>query len=109
MKYISLQLKEKNSKKFSFVREGQALEGFVVHFRGKFYAYLNLCRHMTLPLDWGDEDFFTEDKKFVICRNHGAVYKPATGLCVAGPCAGLSLEKLQVEQKDGKIYIQPEA
>ena len=51
---------------------------------------------MTLPLDWGDEDFLTDDKKFILCKNHGALYDPKTGLCVAGPCAGESLEKVEV-------------
>ena len=50
-------------------------------------------------------DFFTEDKEFLICRNHGAVYEPSTGICVDGPCAGQSLEKLPIKILGGKIYL----
>ena len=98
-------LKDGQSKKFSYRRKGEKLEGFVLRFRGKFYAYLNRCRHVALPLDWGDDDFFTDDKKFLICRNHGAVYEPSTGLCVDGPCSGQSLERIEIEVKNGKISI----
>ncbi|OGR89135.1 MAG: hypothetical protein A3A86_05790 [Elusimicrobia bacterium RIFCSPLOWO2_01_FULL_60_11] len=87
--------------KFKFRRGGKTLEGFAVRLKGKTYAYLNQCRHMTLPLDWGDEDFLTDDKKFILCKNHGALYDPKSGLCVAGPCAGESLEKIEFDVRKG--------
>ena len=89
-------LKEGQAKKFKFKRGKESLEGFVIRLKGKFYAYLNRCRHMPLPLDWGDEDFLTLDKKFILCKNHGALYEPQTGLCVGGPCYGGSFEKIAI-------------
>ncbi len=81
-------------------------EGFAVYHKGKFYAYANRCKHVPLPLDFGDNDFFTDDKKFLICKNHGALYLPDTGECVAGPCSGAFLDPLPTTVKAGKLYCQ---
>ncbi|MBI2916124.1 MAG: Rieske 2Fe-2S domain-containing protein [Elusimicrobia bacterium] len=92
------------SKKFSFKKEGDTLEAFVIHYKGNFYAYLNRCRHVSLPLDFGDNDFFSSDGKFLSCKNHGALYSPESGECVAGPCYGSFLETVPVEVREGNIY-----
>jgi len=80
-------------------------EGFVIRRQGKLYAYRNLCRHQPLTLDYGDGDFYTEAKDFLLCRNHGALFTPETGLCVSGPCTGASLFSLTVTEQDGAIQV----
>ena len=100
------EIAEGKSKKFTLTRGGEKLEGFVVRRKKALYAYLNRCAHVSLPLDWGDNDFFTGDGKFLLCKNHGALYLPKTGECVAGPCAGKSLERIPIEVKSGKIYLK---
>ena len=47
------------SRKFTLRCRGQSLEGFVFGFGGELFAYLNLCRHIPLPMDWMDNQFFT--------------------------------------------------
>ena len=58
--------------RYSFCREKQR-QGFLVWFEGEFKAYLNQCRHMEVCLDWQPNEFFDEDKKFIVCATHGAV------------------------------------
>lgn len=102
------EIKEGGSRKFSLRGGKNPLEGFVIRFQRRFYAYVNRCRHISLPLDWGDNDFFTPDGKFLVCKNHGALYLPDSGLCVGGPCAGSSLNKVKVSVKDGIVYVSRE-
>lgn len=97
-------IKKAKSGKFMFKLPEGREEGFAVYFKGKFYAYINRCKHVSIPLDFGDNDFFTDDGKFLLCKNHGALYKPDTGECVAGPCSGAYLDPLPVEIKSNKLY-----
>ena len=39
------------------------------------------------------------------CRNHGALFEPRTGLCVAGPCRGDALRAVQVQVRDGEVWL----
>lgn len=89
--------------KFRLKGEGGG-EAFLFQRKGKFYAYWNLCRHWSVPLDWDDGVFFTEDGKYLLCRNHGALYDPKSGECWLGPCAGAFLHAVALTIKDGKIY-----
>jgi len=76
------------SKKFTLRCGGIGVEAFLISYEGSLHAYLNRCRHIALSLDWLDNQFFSEDKRFLICANHGATYEPKTGECIWGPCAG---------------------
>ena len=91
--------------KFSISLDGQKLEGFVLNENGKFFAYMNKCRHMGITLDWDSNEFYTKEKDFLICKTHGAVYRPGTGECVNGPCAGKSLFSLPLVQEAGQIFV----
>jgi len=64
--------------KFSFKQGDQELEGFCVRIDKQIIAYLNECAHLPMAMDWDDNDFFTEDKKHLFCKTHGAVYNEGT-------------------------------
>jgi len=59
-------------------------------------AFRNVCPHVSISLDRGGEPLLTADGLFLVCRNHGALFTPEDGLCVAGPCQGESLAPLRV-------------
>ena len=61
-------------------------------------AYRNVCPHVPIPLDRGGEPLLTVEG-FLACRNHGALFAVEDGFCVAGPCAGESLEPIPVEPR----------
>lgn len=79
--------------------------GFVFRFNGRWFAYENVCRHVSLPLDYGDGRFFSRSGRFLHCQNHGAEYDPETGVCVRGPCQGAALKRLAVEETGGEIRV----
>ncbi len=97
-------LKEGKSFKFEIPRPDRKTEAFVVKWNSKFYAYLNLCRHWTVGLDFDDNDFFDEDKAWLVCKNHGALYEPSTGICQGGPCGGAGLYRVPLVEKEGILY-----
>src|SRR3989338_10959364 len=90
-------------KKFRLKCQGRDVEGLLVASAGSVYAYVNRCRHIPISMDWIDNEFFTEDRRYLICANHGATYEPATGECVWGPWFGGSLQKPPLEVCDGEI------
>ena len=79
--------------------------GFVVRYRGEVRAYVNRCAHVPIELDWQPGKFFDESGLYLICTTHGALYDPAGGHCLAGPCRGGRLPRLEVIERDGLIYL----
>jgi nitrite reductase/ring-hydroxylating ferredoxin subunit len=90
--------------RFEIEYHGERAPAFVVRHRGRVYAYLNRCAHVAMELDWRDGQFFDLEGRNLICSTHGALYAPASGRCLGGPCAGKPLLRLRVEERDGRIY-----
>ena len=80
-------------------------KGFVVRQGDEIFAYQNFCMHVGHALNWMPDGFLTKDRSAIICASHGAMYEIDTGLCFAGPCIGKSLRIVDVEVRDGTIYV----
>jgi nitrite reductase/ring-hydroxylating ferredoxin subunit len=93
------------SAKFHILWRERLVEGFVVNFGGRYYAYVNYCIHAGTPLDWWPNEFFNEDNRFLVCGTHGSLYEPDSGKCAGGPCAGGALFPLQVQLTGGRIVV----
>lgn len=93
-------------KKFWLICGKYRIDCFVINHAGQFHAYINSCRHLVTPLDFVRYQFFTEDGRHLVCATHGALYEPDTGLCVDGPCKGLSLYPLPVVVDRGEIVVR---
>jgi nitrite reductase/ring-hydroxylating ferredoxin subunit len=94
------------SKKFRMRRGEFDVEALLVNYEGDLFAYFNRCPHVGISLDWVDNQFFTVDRRYLMCANHGAVFEPPTGECVWGPCVGLALQKLDLEIEGDKIFAR---
>ena len=98
------------TKKFHLKCQGVTIEALLVNYEGNVYAYVNRCRHISLSMDWVDNQFFTEDERYLICANHGATYEPAIGECIWGPCFGAFLQRVPLKVSREKILaFCPEA
>ena len=97
-------LREKGGVRFTVTIDGVSRDAFAVRWRGKVYAYVNACRHQGLCLDFGDAHFFDEQADALVCCHHGARYRPDTGECVAGPCAGARLTRIPVDERDDALW-----
>lgn len=86
---------------------GQPVAAFVVRYDGRPRAWLNICRHVPIELDWMPGKFFDVSGLYVVCATHGATYEPDTGHCIAGPCKGASLEAVAVIECDAAVWANP--
>src|SRR5262249_12622095 len=93
------------SAKFNIRWRERPVEGFVVNFRGRYYAYVNYCIHAGTPLDWWPNEFFSHDGRFLTCGTHGSLYEPNTGKCAGGPCHGGALIPLQIQVTGDCIVV----
>ena len=82
------------------------LNGFLVRAGAEVHAYVNRCAHQALPLNLLPDRFLTHDGSMILCTAHGAIFEKATGYCVAGPCMGLSLERLAVRVVAGYVLLE---
>lgn len=71
------------------------LQLFAVKSRNNITLYLNRCPHVGLPLNWVPDDFLDADAELIQCKSHGALFRLEDGHCVAGPCVGQSLQKVE--------------
>ena len=82
------------------------LKGLVVRRGGEVRAYLNRCPHAGHPLNFFANDFLTSDQRLLMCRSHGACFDIGSGLCVAGPCVGASLNAIEIEIEHDYIMLR---
>lgn len=72
---------------------------------GRPRAYLNLCRHLPVPLDGGSRRFLAQTGEHLLCGTHGAQFRRDDGMCVVGPCLHLALHALPCVEEDGVLYV----
>ena len=78
----------------------KARSALLGHAGGRFVAYANVCRHLAIPLDYGDGEVMDDDDFHLLCHHHGATFEPATGECILGPCHGEFLWEWHVRVDD---------
>ncbi|MBU1283665.1 MAG: Rieske (2Fe-2S) protein [Gammaproteobacteria bacterium] len=72
---------------------------------GQLYAYRNRCPHRGIPLEWFPDQFLDTSASLIQCATHGALFLIESGECVAGPCAGQSLQEFAIREDDQGIWI----
>jgi len=94
--------------RFTVERSGEVQPAFLVRYRGRIYAFLNRCAHISVELDWIEGEFFDLTGLYLVCSTHGATYLPDSGACLHGPCGGRGLVALAVEEIAGSVYLVSE-
>lgn len=77
--------------------------GFVVHKDGQVAGYVDRCPHQGFPLAIELDRYLIPDGSLILCGWHGAVFRPLSGECVGGPCAGARLTVWPVAASGGVI------
>lgn len=75
-----------------------------LRFGGQAHVFLNVCPHAGRQLDYAPGKFLLKDDT-LICAVHGATFKKADGLCIAGPCRGQQLRAIAVRVIDGVVSL----
>ncbi|MBI3827376.1 MAG: Rieske (2Fe-2S) protein [Candidatus Rokubacteria bacterium] len=90
---------------FAVACGGRPVQAFVVNHQGTYGAYVNRCPHTGTTLDLWPNEFLSDDGRWLICATHGAVFEPASGACVAGPCAGDALTPLPLRLEGEALVV----
>ena len=99
------EIPERGSKKFTFERDGVSEEGFLIRYKGRYFAYRNLCNHIPLKMDQDTGIFFSPSGANLVCKNHGAMFDPLTGKCILGPPKGKYLKWLSIAVAGDTIFL----
>lgn len=83
--------------------------GFVVRKPDAVYGYVDRCPHAGVTLARRLDDYLTPSGSLIACSWHGALFEPATGRCLGGPCMGQALAPWPVRIEDGWIVTSPTA
>ena len=73
---------------------------------GALVAWRNVCPHMGIELDWEPRRLLARDGRHLQCTGHGALFEPATGRCVRGPCRGEMLTAVPVHVHNDMVVAE---
>jgi nitrite reductase/ring-hydroxylating ferredoxin subunit len=76
---------------------------------GSIYAYRNQCPHLGIELNFQPDVFMDLDQQYLMCANHGALFRLEDGHCVWGPCAGEDLQAVAVQVTAGEVLLSDPA
>ncbi len=72
-------------------------------------SYINSCPHIGTPLEILPGRFLDGSGKYILCTTHGALFQIDDGLCIAGPCVDACLTSVDIEVRDGGVYVDSQA
>lgn len=98
-------LENPGSRGFIMLRDGEEEEIFVVRDGDDAFAYVNICPHRFLPLNWKPDVFLNFQKTRILCVVHAATFDLRDGSCMGGPCPGQGLEPIPLNVEDGVIRL----
>lgn len=99
------ELDNPGSRGFIMLRDGEEEEIFVVRDGDEAFAYVNICPHRFLPLNWKPDIFLNFQKTRILCVVHAATFDIRDGSCLGGPCPGQGLETVSISIENGVIYL----
>lgn len=68
-------------------------------------AYVNMCPHQFLPLDYRGTRLLSQDCDKLMCSAHGAMFDVESGVGIAGEGLGCKLIAVPITQDGGRILI----
>ncbi|WP_244884527.1 Rieske (2Fe-2S) protein [Marinagarivorans algicola] len=74
-----------------------------------FTAFINRCPHLHIPLEWQAHHFLDPDTELLRCSTHGALFIPSSGECVSGPCAGDTLQSVNIQRIADTLVLEDQA
>ena len=96
---------DRESRAFTVTLSGAEREIFAVRLGNEVFAYVNVCPHRQMPLNWKPDVFLAHDKSRIVCTMHAATFDIRQGHCVGGPCPGQSLESVPIVIEDGMVRL----
>jgi nitrite reductase/ring-hydroxylating ferredoxin subunit len=69
------------------------------------YGYLNRCPHIGIGLNFQPDVFMDLTQRYLLCANHGALFRVEDGFCLRGPCHGQSLKSVQLVIEKSIVWL----
>ena len=69
------------------------------------YGYLNRCPHIGISLNFQPDVFMDLTQQYLLCANHGALFRVEDGHCLRGPCQGQQLIRVALQIEQGIVYL----
>lgn len=92
-------------KGFRFREGDAAFYGMVLREGDRVWGFVDSCPHTGQPLSLFGDRYFTREGDLLLCSGHGALFRPDTGECVAGPCVGRALTRWPVTVCDSEVVV----
>lgn len=83
--------------------EAEGRRGFLVRSGETLSGFVDACPHTGASLSNGSDRYLTRDGARILCLQHGAVFRLADGVCIAGPCEGDGLTPWPIAIADGLV------
>lgn len=99
-------IEEFSARGFELEQCNEKVSLFIVRKKQQLFVYKNSCPHISIPLEWAEDQFLTSDRSLIICANHGALFTIETGECISGPCSGQHLAPIAHEIINGDIHVR---
>ena len=99
------EIDEPGAKGFSYGSGRDFFALFAVRHAGRVHLYVNECPHAYTTLDAPDDHFLSSARTEIMCATHGARFTLDTGICIAGPWYGRSLQRLSGHVEDGWVVL----
>lgn len=82
----------------------ETTEALLVQLDGEIACWRNYCQHWTdVRLDKGSGARVRDGE--IWCQKHAATFDSTTGECTFGPCEGAYLREVEVDVRDGSVYL----
>ncbi len=104
------ELEDPGSKAFRInFEDDHSVDIFLVRRGGEAFAYVNVCPHQFLPLNWHTDIFLTLDKTQILCVMHAARFDIETGRMTYGPVGeDCGLRPVPITVEDGQVRLGTE-
>ena len=99
------QIANHDAREFVFGKGRSAFSMFVVRRDEAVWGYLNICPHVSLPLNFREGEFMNETRDRIRCTMHYAEFRIEDGFCIAGAAEKCFLEPVPVVNRDGFLFI----
>ncbi|MCQ4159483.1 Rieske 2Fe-2S domain-containing protein [Roseomonas sp. GC11] len=80
---------------------------FLLRLEEKVVAYRDSCPHIEgARMAWRRHEYLDAEGRHIVCHGHGALFDPASGLCLKGPCEGAFLSAVPLHITEaGEILV----
>lgn len=78
----------------------------VIRQREGVRAWKNVCPHQGRLLNWAPGRFLRDERGYLVCAAHGAVFELERGDCVSGPCRGAALTPVRLQITSGDVFVE---